>query len=279
MAGVIPDSFNPGVIRALFLGALSLALGSCVDAAGESSEASLSLRYSVSGTVTEDERRLVSDLTSETYSVLRSPEFRRNLAALERRHPTVFVRRGQRARPLQEVLEGVTGGWGTSRYPPVRIMLVGNDDPDSEDYQWAGAGKPPLGVGSVPIRIGRGVLADYRNADLVMRSCAVNTLAHELTHAVSSTPVIFTRAFEDTRRGDEGVVGRSDPDSALASYLVGSVAQCTWLESKGRIQAWAVPDCVDVFGYRSFNWRRCPAFPAARKIRLDVDLPRPNQAL
>lgn len=276
---MISDSFKPGVIRALFLGAFSLAFGSCMDALGEPSEAGPSLRYSVSGTVTEDERRLISELASEAYSVLRSPEFRRNLAALEKRHPTVFVRRGQRDRPLTEVIEGVTGGWGTTRYPPVRIILVGTDDPDSEDYQWVGAGEPPLGVGSVPVRIGRGILADYRNADRVTRSCAVNTLAHELTHAVSSTPVIFTRAFEDTRRGDEGVVGRSDPDSALATYLVGSVAQCTWLASKGRIQAWAVPDCVDVFGYRSFNWRRCSAFPAARKIRPDVDLPRPNEAL
>lgn len=250
-----------------------------MDAAGESNEAIPSLRYSVSGTETEDERRLVSELASETHSVLRSPEFRRNLAALEKRHPTVFVRRGQRDQPLPQVIEGVTGGWGTSRYPPVRIVLVGLDDPDAEDYQRAGTGTPPLGVGSVPIRLGRGIVADYRNADLVTRSCAVNTLAHELTHAVSSTPVIFTRAFEDTRRGDEEVIGRRDPDSALASYLVGSVAQCTWLESKGRIQRWAVPDCVDVFGYRAFNWKRCPAFPAMRPLQLDVDLPRPNKAL
>lgn len=278
MASAFPDSVNAGIVPALLLGA-SLTLSSCIDAAGGSREAVPSVRYAISGAESEAERRLVSELISETQGIVRSPAFRRNLAALEKRHPTIFVRRGQPDQPLPQVVEGVTGGWQTAHYPPVRIVLLGSADPNSEDYQRAGTGKPPLGVGSVPIRLGRGIVADYRSADVVTQSCAVNTLAHELIHAISSTPVIFTPAFQDTRRGEAAIVGRSDPHSAVASYLIGSVAQCTWLESKGRIPRWAVPDCVEVFGHRSFNWKRCPAFPAMRPVRLDVDLPPPNEAL
>lgn len=272
------DNFNRGTAPALLLGA-SLALASCVDAPGASGKAVPSVHYTVSGTETEAERLLVSELLSETQGVLRSPEFRHNLSALQEHHPTIFVRRRQPDQPLPQVIEGVTGGWGAARYPPVRIVLLGPNDPNDEHYQRAGTGKPPLGIGSVPIRLGRGIVADYGSADLVTQSCAVNTLAHELVHAISSTPVIFTRAFEDTRRGDAAIITRSDRHSAVASYLVGSVAQCTWLESKGRIPRWAVPDCVDVFGYRSFNWKRCPAFPAMRSVQLDVNLPPPNEAL
>lgn len=232
------------------------------------------LKFAVQGASSVDEHDLAADLVSHAYETLRSAEFRRNLLSLRKSHPTVFARRHEQDLPLEQVVELSAAG----RYFPVRIVLAGSD-PNDEDYEIAGAAGVGHPGGAVRIRIGRGVLADYRSIDLVERSCAINTMAHELTHAISRTPVIFSRAFQDTRRGDERIPGRRDPTSAVASYLIGSVAQCTWLQQQGRITHGGFSDCVRVFGARSFNFRRCDAFPGSRGVHLTLDTPDANSQL
>jgi hypothetical protein len=234
--------------------------------------------YTVEGTQGEAEHALVSALVSDAQNVLGSPAFRRNLLAFGKHHPAIFAKRGRPDIPFERFANEVGAIGSNGRFASTRVVLTGRN-PQDEDYLLAGAGEPPVFGGSATVRLGRGITAQYRSADLVQKSCAINTVSHELSHTISLTPVLFTRAFEDTRAGDKGIIGRTDPLSPVASYLVGTVAQCTWLESKGRIPSWAVRDCINVFGTRAFNFKRCTAFVGQAPVQPGVDVPGANDPL
>ena len=73
------------------------------------------------------------------------------------------------------------------------------------------------------------VVAQWRAEDPVVRSCALNTLAHEIAHTVSVSPFVFTPAFTDTSLDTPRIPGRRPGESPIGSYLIGSAAQCAWL--------------------------------------------------
>jgi hypothetical protein len=127
------------------------------------------------------------------------------------------------------------------------------------------------------ILIEKVVLAAYARPDPVARSCAINVAAHEYAHTIVLTPMGFGNAFTDTRAGEAAIPGRRESGTPVASYLIGAVAQCTWLARQGRIGRDDVAACVQVFGVGAFNWRRCGQFadggPVAEKAGLAPPAP------
>lgn len=86
------------------------------------------------------------------------------------------------------------------------------------------------------------VLRQWASGSVVVQACAVNTLAHELTHTVAdpgSTASLFTdsgaRAWLH-----RWISGPAD----LVSYGVGTLAECTYLEQMGDASRDAFEDCV-----------------------------------
>jgi hypothetical protein len=72
---------------------------------------------------------------------------------------------------------------------------------------------------------------------------------------------------------------RADKAAPLASYLIGSVAQCTYLQEIGRVPAGGLGACVAVFGTRNFNNARCNRFTNGEAVEERADLPAPADPL
>jgi hypothetical protein len=83
-----------------------------------------------------------------------------------------------------------------------------------------------------------------------------------MTHTISNSPQFVILVLEDEGSGGPGV-GTTTP---IASYLVGSVAQCTYLQQEGRIQAGDLKSCVATFGISSFASNRCGRFPGTGPV-------------
>jgi len=67
-------------------------------------------------------------------------------------------------------------------------------------------------------------------------------MAHEISHTLSDRPGIFWMHILDT---EENV---TPPRGVFeASYFIGIVAQCTYLEKEGRIKAQDFPSCIKTF--------------------------------
>ena len=80
-------------------------------------------------------------------------------------------------------------------------------------------------------------------------------------------------AFTDTNETERRIADRRHPDTPVASYLIGSVAQCTWLERQGRIGRADIPACVETFGVAAFNWERCGQFAGGEPVAPRPGLP------
>ena len=82
-----------------------------------------------------------------------------------------------------------------------------------------------------------------RKAALLRRACFINTVAHEWAHAVvddHSRALIF----------DDGHAYRAEP---FASYTVGAIAQCAYLQRQCVIRKEAVWACINAAGLNVFN--------------------------
>ncbi|MDP1617296.1 hypothetical protein [Phenylobacterium sp.] len=213
------------------------------------------------------------EVARTAYALLRTPEFAAVLKAAADDQP-VYVSRDRGERSAEAVLADLTG---RGRYLPVRLVMMDPYAPGARGHYAAGGG-----VGYVSqdgeIHLPPDVLADWASGDLVRQSCALNTLAHEIAHTISISPFVFTPAFTDTRIGERAIPRRDGGDSPVASYLIGSAAQCAWLQQQGRIVASEVRACVNVFGTRGFN-DRCRAFTADEPIRERPGLPPPMRPL
>jgi hypothetical protein len=85
-------------------------------------------------------------------------------------------------------------------------------------------------------------------------ACAVNTLAHEWSHAITVT---------DVHNGHHMVFEDDDHDhqrGAVASYVVGAFAQCLYLAgASGDSDQFEVRRCVEAVGTNGFNPATCEA--------------------
>jgi hypothetical protein len=101
------------------------------------------------------------------------------------------------------------------------------------------------------IRLGEELLMRWNSRDVVHRSCAINTLAHELSHTISGRTDVFEYVFADRGRTWATLMGR-----ALGSYTIGAVAQCTYLARNDRLNG-AVFPCVQQRGTNTFSAFGC----------------------
>ncbi len=223
-----------------------------------------------------DERHALEDLIQRADDVLHSEAFAKNLAALAATYPTVYISASRPAGTLQDVADLLALRVPGSRQVPVAVALVGSESYGGAFNYSAYTGPISAFSDSEPsagsMSLGRVNMFRLRQwdpvtraGDIVDHSCAINTMTHEMTHTISTDSELYVLAFTD-----EGVVGGDVP---VASYLVGSVAQCTYLQLQKRIEESGVSACVEIFGVRAFNNLRCPAFSAGQPIEARDDLP------
>lgn len=197
-------------------------------------------------------------LVSEAQRTLQSDRFRENLLSLSTEYTQIFAGTTEKGNPeasvlidvpkLAEIISGTPpyryayspvkprGSW--HHYVPTDVQMV-----DGE-------------IGE--LRLARGHLWNWQNPSHVTRSCAINTVAHEMTHLISND----VNAMNDwTQPLRDWGAGNLDPKPHVASYLAGAVAQCTWLQESGYSPSVDLRKCVKVFGSRAFNSGRCSQFP------------------
>jgi len=207
------------------------------------------------------------DAAQTAYSLFDTPQFAHAVTAGAGGQP-IYVSRDRRAGAVADVLERLRG---EGRFLPVRLVLMTQGQANAAWHYAAGGG---IGFFSQDgeIHLPPEVVVQWRARDPVVRSCALNTLAHEIAHTVSVSPFVFTPAFTDTSLDAPTIPGRRPGESPIGSYLIGSAAQCAWLAREGRIEEAELSACVDVFGTSGFN-DRCAAFAGGEPVRERAGLP------
>lgn len=226
------------------------------------------------GTRGDPETTALRGLVTEAYGVLRSEDFRENLLALQDRYPAVYARDAEQAATIPRIASIVALEPTGARFAPAQVELVENTS----------GGLGAAGEGAVSGRysdvlIERMVLAAWGRTETVERSCAINVAAHEYAHTIVLTPMGYGNAFTDTTAEQVRIANRQRPGTPVASYLIGAVAQCTWLQRAERISRADVPACVEVFGVAAFNWDRCGQFGGGAPVALRPGLPEAAPAL
>jgi hypothetical protein len=238
---------------------------------------------SIGGMNSDSERRSFEDLLNAAYETLQSKRFHDNLNALGTEFPAIYVHflgSGTTTDPRTAVthsaeqLSEVVLAKPPYRYVRGPAVLVGGDEDDTATAGWTGTSEQR---GSMTI--GRFHLGRWQSLDAVERSCAINTVSHEMSHLVSNEPQLFMAHITDSHAAtltSKDKAGRAiNPPNAVASYLVGAVAQCTWLQEHGYSPAVDLKTCVQVFGHRGFNGNRCQSFSGSREVSIRNDLPTP----
>lgn len=226
-----------------------------------------------------DEQALLERLLGEAYAVLRSDAFTANLRSLGERYPTIYAKASEQAATPETLARIVSLEKSGARYTPVAVQIVGDGDRRDPLRQHASAGEGQ-GYGRYSdMVLGRAIIEQFATGDIVNRSCAVNAAAHEYAHTIATTPIGFTIAFTDTTGRQTRIADRQHPGTPVASYLIGAVAQCTWLQQKGRIDRSGLAACVEVFGVSAFNWKRCSQFADGQTVSPRGDLAAPAPAL
>lgn len=219
------------------------------------------------GVSSPEETKVLQALLDTGYGVLRSSEFQANLRALGERYPAIYARDNAQSATAAEIADIVALKPLGSRFAPAQVELT------RIPGGLGAAGEGAVSGRYADVHIDRVVLGAWRAADPVFRSCAVNVAAHEYAHTIVLTPMGFGIAFTDSAPGEDRIANRRRPDTPVASYLIGAVAQCTWLQQQGRIDRREVAACVEVFGTAAFNADRCRQFEGGQPVA-----PRPGLA-
>jgi hypothetical protein len=254
--------------------------------ASASPAAKLGVPVTVVSPPSGEERLAFEGLIAEAADTLRSPELAANLRSLDATYPRIyvhFVGAGSASDPRTAVttsttqLSDVVRPSPPFRYVDTEASLRGGAGDDAAHAGW----NPQAGQ-SGSMTIGGFHLARWLSKDVVERSCAINTVAHELTHLISNEPVRFMSHVTDDFSAALTSVDRSAkrivPPHAVASYLLGTVAQCTWLQRQGYAPGVDLKACVATFGHRRFNGNRCTQFSGDRPIVDRPDLAPPHEA-
>lgn len=227
----------------------------------------------------DSERETVARLFDQAWGVLRSPQFRQNLLSLNATYPVIYARPDDQDATVEDIARIVTLDRPGARYARVAVRLVGEDDTRDPGREHASAGEGQGYGRYADMDFGRALLGQFRSADVVERSCAINAAAHEYAHTITLTPIGYSIAFTDTTRGEQRIARRDHPGSPIASYVIGATAQCTWLQQQGRIGPGDLAACVDVFGVGIFNMDRCEKFARGQPVAARPGLPRAGDPL
>lgn len=228
----------------------------------------------VVGGSSDAETAAAKDLFTEARNVMNSRDFFNNMEAIGQQYPDIFLNGSIPNGSAGQVLEFVRAA---QHYNEFGVQIVGRADGLGAFH----AGTLYEGRGRSQIRIGYERVVDFRSYDPVRKSCAINTAAHEISHTISGAGFGFTQAIDDTGPMDVAIPGRINSDTPVASYLIGAVAQCSFLQISGRIQSApkALRDCVEVFGVRGFNDGRCTEFRNGEPVVMRAGLSAGGPAL
>ena len=233
----------------------------------------------VVGAVDPSDRDALSAWISETVSLLKSPAFETNFKRASVIYPEIYVSKTQDIISSDLLLTRLktqdpylTALW----WPKTYVVLSGETATRLEDRRGfgfdaprnAGAGPYPENEIATPtgeIALGRLHFARYVKGDVVEKSCAINTMAHEISHTLSDRPDRFWMHILDSQR-------HATPPRGVfeASYFIGSVAQCTYLETVERIEPSEFETCIRTFSDMSMSSRfrsiACDDFPGDKSI-------------
>lgn len=206
--------------------------------------------------ITGDELRDLNAWTTIATTTLASPRFKSNMTELEKSFPSIWLSAGSGSMSPTQLHGLITAASGNFRYLPTRQI-------------WRTRLQHKISVGSDPaagnrtalLHIGKLHLERYRAENRVEHSCAVNSLAHEIMHTISASPTKFQYAVTDTGSGRNGAGSKP-----FASYFVGTVAQCTYLQEIGRVDDAGLRACVGTFGAQVFHGKRCNRFKDGEPI-------------
>jgi len=233
----------------------------------------------VVGDVPQEDSAALQNWIEESVALLQSSAFEVNYRRAAELYPRVYVsksediissatllKRLQQMDPLRPAL------W----WPETTVVLNGPPAVRSrsrlgfgfEASRKAGAGPYPENASPAitgEIELGRLHLARYQQGDIVEKSCALNTMTHEISHTLSDKADRFWMHILDTEDDATPPYGVFE-----ASYFIGTIAQCTYLQAEGRISESGFEACLLTFsspGTTSrFRSRACDDFPDDKSI-------------
>jgi len=233
----------------------------------------------VSGDVPADNRAALQQWIAESIALLQSPEFEANFHRASALYPDVYVSKTEDIIPSATLLKRLKTRdpmrpalW----WPKTYVVLTGPPAARSADRLGFGfeasrdAGAGPFPENASPaltgeIALGRLHFARYTRGDAVEKSCALNTMTHEIGHTLSDKRDEFWMHILDTEPNVTPPYGVFE-----ASYFIGTVAQCTYLQSIGRVSEIEFQSCLLTFGSPGTSSRfrsiACDDFPGNKPI-------------
>ena len=228
------------------------------------------------GDVPPADMEIISSWVAEAVDVFQSPEFETNFRLASELYPELFVSRKEDLVPTLVVLDRLkTQDVRRSAllWPETFITLT--DEPAARSSERTGygfdgsrkatAGQMPGNPDVGQIELGRVHLARYRQGDTVEKSCALNTMVHEISHTLSEWDDKFWMHIldsEDKVTAPKGVFE--------ASYFIGTIAQCTYLQKADRISNAGFHDCMMTFSDPKSDSRfkslACDDFPDTKPV-------------
>lgn len=218
--------------------------------------------------VKDDERQTVERWLKDGIEMIQSDRFFDNLAQVSDAYSEVWVSQERGAATpsdITKLLKLSTQDISDVNWAKTSVNLQGKAKRantgigynDRKRNTRATVGK--TGVGG-KMTFGRVHLDRYINGDTVEKSCAMNTLTHEISHTLSETANKLDWVFID----EEGDTDR--PGNMLkASYFIGVVAQCTYLQNVGRVAENDLDACMKTFADPELKFQfqtiACDEFP------------------
>lgn len=228
----------------------------------------------VIGDISPRDKVALSQWIQETVELLKSTAFETNFMRASEIYPDVYVSKTQDIIPSALLLRRLktqdphlSAFW----WPKTYVVLNGTPARRLEDrtgfgfdaLRNAGAGPFPeneIGTKTGEIEVGRLHFARFTQGDIVEKSCAINTMAHEIAHTLSDKADKFWMHILDSEKGVTPPRGVFE-----ASYFIGSIAQCTYLENVGRIEHAGFESCMLTFSDPAaasrFRSLACDDFP------------------
>jgi len=219
----------------------------------------------------ESEKTSILAWVNESLSILKSDEFNSNLLSLEKIYPEVWLSEKEKTSNLLQlmfILAETDPNRLDAKYLKTGIIMKGRSKKDiTRNIGYRGNTFASVGPHSkrkslpLKMRIGRVHLDRYLTGDTVEKSCAINTMAHEISHTLSISSSNLQSYFLDIP------AGLAPAGVPSASYFVGTVAQCTYLQNKGRIDNTQFETCVKLFVSQPFPSVKCNDFPEGTTIQ------------
>lgn len=191
---------------------------------------------------TPGEQAAMQSLIDETFRVLRSNEFQSGVMEVAVFPDGLWLSPHGDTIPADKALAAYLG------LDPRFTNVVSRVKWTTVNVTDSAPGKPAEAL----IQLGRSVLTQWSAAQVLRKSCAINSMAHELAHTVPQKQGEYIDLFTD-----DGRWWATCRDRALVSYTFGSVAQCVYLQEKGDPLGRDLKECVKHWGTNQFYSHDC----------------------